>query len=638
MGFSTIGGAGGGSAETPSGGAGSAEHAGVEDNSSSNVDQLQINDASVVINKDGDDIDFRVAGDTNTHLIFADGATERVGIRTAAPVKGLHVVDGALVKGRATFVLTGSIDVTTNDANVPGTNTKYLSELSIGDDITVSSETRTIKTITNDTTATVSEAWSGDLANDTSPECTPAALSVQRSDGTAVITVNGNRGTALDVTGDTPFVAIRNTAETEAGIFICDDAAPIAQFARIMVDSGSAHSGLTAGFSIMTGGENLTGAINVTASTAVVGVGTAFLTELKVGDRLIVKENTKAFGDSETRAITAIADNTNLTVSPAFSDLGNDSTPAYEARAIQIDRDGTIGMGVRPDTAGEKVALNGSMAFKEQSAAPSATADYCKIVALEDGIDATTVLMLHGDGSDGVQDIIDSSTATTKSCTAVNQTHTDTTVKLYGTAAIQFDGTADYITVPDHADFNMAAGDFTYEFWVRFDAIPDDCGFFGQTQSTGTGGDTYEKGMYCYHEGGDGRIYFRWRSDTTSARRIDVSYLANLQANSWYHMAWVRNGPIITPYLNGRAQDHAEHAHSPTQDDIQVGADTLVDCDGVLEIGKGNAFSMVAGYMEEFRITKGVAKYTSDFTPPGSAFPITRLYAFNSAGGKTMIG
>ena len=74
------------------------------------------------------------------------------------------------------FPLTGTIDVTGTNTNVPGTNTLYTSELSVGDEIVVSGETRTIATITGDTTATVSAAWGSDLANDASPDCNPTAL------------------------------------------------------------------------------------------------------------------------------------------------------------------------------------------------------------------------------------------------------------------------------------------------------------------------------------------------------------------------------------------------------------------------------------------------------------------------------
>ena len=76
----------------------------------------------------------------------------------------------------ASFTLTGSIDVTGTNVNVPGTNTLYTSELSVGDEVVISGETRTISSITSDTAAVVSAAFGSDLANDTSPDCNPTAL------------------------------------------------------------------------------------------------------------------------------------------------------------------------------------------------------------------------------------------------------------------------------------------------------------------------------------------------------------------------------------------------------------------------------------------------------------------------------
>tara|TARA_R110001583_G_scaffold181292_1_gene338508 strand:+ start:871 stop:1380 length:510 start_codon:yes stop_codon:yes gene_type:complete len=71
------------------------------------------------------------------------------------------------------FTLTGTIDVTGTNTNVPGTNTLYLSELAVGDEITVTGETRTIATITSNTAATVTAAWGSDLAADSTPDCSP---------------------------------------------------------------------------------------------------------------------------------------------------------------------------------------------------------------------------------------------------------------------------------------------------------------------------------------------------------------------------------------------------------------------------------------------------------------------------------
>ena len=63
----------------------------------------------------------------------------------------------------------------------------------------------------------------------------------------------------------------------------------------------------------------LTGSIDPTASTTVTGVGTAFLTELNIGDEIVVS--------NESRVVTAIASNTSLTVSVATTNTANDTSP-----------------------------------------------------------------------------------------------------------------------------------------------------------------------------------------------------------------------------------------------------------------------------------------------------------------------
>jgi|TARA_R110000796_G_scaffold52186_4_gene123118 hypothetical protein len=100
-------------------------------------------------------------------LIYDD-----VKFSNAANEFGLYIklTDGA------TFTLTGSIDVTGTNTNVPGSGTAFLSELSIGDEVVVSGETRIISSITSNTAAVVTAAFGSDLANDTTPDCNPTAL------------------------------------------------------------------------------------------------------------------------------------------------------------------------------------------------------------------------------------------------------------------------------------------------------------------------------------------------------------------------------------------------------------------------------------------------------------------------------
>ena len=82
---------------------------------------------------------------------------------------GLYV---KLTKG-TTFTLTGSIDPAAS-TTVPGSGTKFLTELSIGDEIVVSGETRVVTAIASDTSLTVSVAFSNN-SNDATPDCNPVA-------------------------------------------------------------------------------------------------------------------------------------------------------------------------------------------------------------------------------------------------------------------------------------------------------------------------------------------------------------------------------------------------------------------------------------------------------------------------------
>ena len=101
----------------------------------------------------------------STTLIYDD-----IKFTTAPNEFGLYIklTDGA------TFTLTGSIDPIAS-TTVTGVGTAFLSEVSIGDEIVVTGETRTVSDIASDTSLTVSSAFS-DNSNDTTPDCNPKAL------------------------------------------------------------------------------------------------------------------------------------------------------------------------------------------------------------------------------------------------------------------------------------------------------------------------------------------------------------------------------------------------------------------------------------------------------------------------------
>ena len=210
MGFSTIGGAGGGSAETPSGGAGSSEHAGVEDNSSSNADQIQINDASVVINKDEDtDMDFRVAGDSNTNLLFCDSSTDRIGIGLNDPNALVHVEANPPVIALGS---TGSNDPRLDFYDQGTTN--------IGATLFLDQSSDTIKvmrTASGSATDGISIVANGDVGVGTITPDSLLEVSKASADAEVLISCYHNTGST------TPKITFRKADNTEASPALVDD-------------------------------------------------------------------------------------------------------------------------------------------------------------------------------------------------------------------------------------------------------------------------------------------------------------------------------------------------------------------------------------------------------------------------------
>lgn len=178
-----------------------------------------------------------------------------------------------------------------------------------------------------------------------------------------------------------------------------------------------------------------------------------------------------------------------------------------------------------------------------------------------------------------------------------------TATKKFGTASAYFPGAAgDVLTVADSADFEFGSGDFTIEFWVMpsstlaMEFITKDAGAPGFAS-------------YSLGQAGSGTL----RLDcTTTGSSYDIhadSATGVVASGVWAHLALVRNGDVFTAYHNGVAVA------------TTTVSGALVDNAGPLILGsRGADFNIMTGYMDDVRITKGLARYTADFTPPVAAF------------------
>ena len=100
--------------------------AGIDDQSSSNDDQLTITDTAVIINEDSDDVDFRVESNGNANMLFVSGGNDVVGVGAEGDLGvGLHVKSadsGASVDGAADELVVetsghGGITILTGNAH-----------------------------------------------------------------------------------------------------------------------------------------------------------------------------------------------------------------------------------------------------------------------------------------------------------------------------------------------------------------------------------------------------------------------------------------------------------------------------------------------------------------------------------------
>lgn len=225
--------------------------------------------------------------------------------------------------------------------------------------------------------------------------------------------------------------------------------------------------------------------------------------------------------------------------------------------------------------------------------------------------EANTVLLLHTDGTDGSTTFTDSSSGA-KAITANGNAQIDTAFKKFGTGSGLFDGTGDYLTAADSADWDFGTGDFTIDTWVRFSTV-------SSTQAicdVGKGGVAGGKG-----------VLIRWVSSSNSwIVNINNSTVFDtgdtIAADTWYHLALTRSGSTAYLFRDGILK--ASVANSTNISGSTEGL--FVGIDQPLEVP-------LNGWLDEFRIVKGQAIWTAAFTPAGDAYvsAATNIYKVDAA-------
>jgi len=181
--------------------------------------------------------------------------------------------------------------------------------------------------------------------------------------------------------------------------------------------------------------------------------------------------------------------------------------------------------------------------------------------------------------------------------------------------ALSFDGTSKYLSVPYVTSGNMdlvtGAPDWTVEYWINF----NDVSGANIISKDGWSGH-YNPAITMYIT--SGVIYGLVSGNYQNAPNCVVAGPATtpIRANVWYHIAWVRNGSTFTLYVNGVAGTPATltFAIGSATDSLYIGATN----DGFLH-------GFINGYIANFRIVKGTAVYTTNFTAPTLGTPLSNI-------------
>lgn len=204
------------------------------------------------------------------------------------------------------------------------------------------------------------------------------------------------------------------------------------------------------------------------------------------------------------------------------------------------------------------------------------------------------VLCMRMDGTNGSTTFTDMKG---KTVTANGNASISTAQSKIGGASAYFDGAGDYLSFTNSADFAFGTGDFTVEFYARFTSFYNYINMIGTRIDAGAtnawGIGTQASGQYvCYATGAE-----RLRGSGAG-----VPGTGSFSTATWHHIAMSRVNNILYGFVDGNMFQSATYNVNLTEQAFRIGA-------------WGAGSETFTGYLDAIRVTKGVGRYTSTFTP-----------------------
>ena len=159
----------------------------------------------------------------------------------------------------------------------------------------------------------------------------------------------------------------------------------------------------------------------------------------------------------------------------------------------------------------------------------------------------------------------------------------------YNTRSMYFNGTSDTLKSPYNPAFNFGTGDFTVECWVYITAATANTTLI---DTTGNGGSV---GWFLEYSATRGLLF--------ALQGATISYATTPVLTTWTHLAVTRASSIVRCFINGTSVVSGTYTNNIL---------STVN----LTIGAAGASFYLNGYMDDIRITTGVARYTANFIPP----------------------
>ena len=218
---------------------------------------------------------------------------------------------------------------------------------------------------------------------------------------------------------------------------------------------------------------------------------------------------------------------------------------------------------------------------------------------------ASVVTLVHFDGANAGTTLHDSSLSN-HTVTATNSAQLTTSFAAFGTASADFvthHGSDPVITATNSADYQFGSGTFTIEGWVYPTAANNSYIIHTGLASASN------KGWGLSYNSATPALTFGY--STAGTATTNISGTVTLTLNAWTHVAADYDGSTLRVYAGGSV----------------VGSSTLSGglfaTTAALAIGNDNNTNVApwAGYIDEIRVTKGVARYAGAYTPPTYAFP-----------------